>query len=93
MLEGLTSDPSVMTALLEGFRKNTSLHYLNIEEGCIAKIGRSKSFSSWKETNSVVCSKTRIQTIAHRLVSGLVPWAVQRRGLTFSSTCLPPKQD
>jgi hypothetical protein len=32
-----TSDPSVMSAMLEGFRENTSLHYVNIEGGVHSK--------------------------------------------------------
>jgi Ran GTPase-activating protein (RanGAP) involved in mRNA processing and transport len=32
-----TSDPSVMLAMLEGFRENTSLHYVNIEGGVHSK--------------------------------------------------------
>jgi Ran GTPase-activating protein (RanGAP) involved in mRNA processing and transport len=88
-----TCDPSAMPALLEGFRKNISLHKVNIARCEPGKWLQDLSFFLYRNKFSRLLQDSDTDDRESLgLWSRALGRVAKRRGLTCSSTCLPPKQ-
>jgi hypothetical protein len=83
--------PSLSHAAFEGFRKNTSLYNVVITGYEHDKWSQELNFSLYRNKFSRLLQDS-ILTIVHRRLWSRALGSVEGRGLTYSSTCLPPKQ-